>query len=172
MPRFKSVVSPHAPCCATAGPSRITSGRCLAAPDTGSAPPNSCRADSDTCPAKSGPCLVKSDTCLVKSGPCLAAPDSCLAAPDTGFFCPDSRIIKIISSYHNMTCDDFHAGRCFEAREAEPSQSHYNLGTSTDRTSSVSRSSTLRPSTSASAVRMTRWRRAGRAIWTTSSGTA
>ncbi len=45
-------------------------------------------------------------------------------------------------------------------------------GTSTDRTSSVSKSSTRYPSTSASAVKITRWRSAGRAMRTTSSGTA
>ena len=41
-----------------------------------------------------------------------------------------------------------------------------------DRINSVSNSSTLRPSTSASAVRITRCRRAGSASCTTSSGTA
>ena len=51
-------------------------------------------------------------------------------------------------------------------------QGGHSRGTSTERITSPSSSSTAWPSTSASAERITRWRSAGRASSTTSSGTA
>ncbi len=59
-----------------------------------------------------------------------------------------------------------------QQQHGQEEDGHHSRGTSTERIMARNRSSTSCPSTSASAVSITRCRKAGNAIWTTSSGTA